>query len=114
MLPALLCWWLRWTCSWEPTGVVEYVTDNEEEPAGDAKDHRQHPARGVVFRILGVLPEEPIGRKEHQADRRDMLLEIEEALRLPISSLLNGDADVGAILDVDVRAHDEGEDQNHA
>src|SRR5207253_9346541 len=52
-------WWLRWTCSCEPPSVIEDVADDEEEPAGDAQDHRHHLAGGVVFRILRVLPEEP-------------------------------------------------------
>src|SRR5882724_11536524 len=100
--------WLCWSCSCESPGVIQNVTDDEEEPARDAQEDCQHLACRVVFRVLRVLPEEPVGRQQHQTDRRDMLLEIEEALGLPVAGLLNGNADIGAILDVDVRSQDEG------
>src|SRR5215475_4613448 len=101
--PALLSWWFRWTCSsGEPPGVVEHVADDEEEPACDAQHDGHHLAGRVVFGVLGILPEVPIGRQQHQADRRDVLLEVEEALRLPIAGLLDRDADVDPILGVDV------------
>src|SRR5262249_43699624 len=48
------------------------------------------------------------------ADRRDMLLEIEEALRLPVAGLLDRDADVDAILGVDERAYEECEHPENA
>src|SRR4051795_3687706 len=95
-------WWLCWSCSYEPPGVIQNVTDDEKEPARDAEEDCQHLARRVVFRVLRVLPEEPVGRQQHQANRCDVLLEIEEALRLPVAGLLNGDADIGPVLDVDV------------
>src|SRR5215471_4883988 len=111
--PARL-WWLCWSCSCEPPSVVEDVADDEQEPGRDAEDHRHHLACRVVFSFLRVLPEEPVGWKEHEPNRRDMFLEVEEALRLPISALLNGDTDVDAIFGIDVRAHDEGENPHHA
>ena len=81
-------------CSCEPPRVVQNVADDEEEPARDAQDDCDHLAGRVVFRLLRVLPEEPVGRQQHQANRCDMLLEIEEALRLPVAGLLNGDAEM--------------------
>ena len=75
-----MLWCSLWTCSYEPPRVVEDVADDEQKPARDGQINRHHLACRVVFRVLGVLPEEPVGRKEHQADGRDMLLEIEEAV----------------------------------
>src|SRR5262245_29912648 len=114
MLPALL-WWLLWTrsCS-KPSDIVDDVADDEEEPARNGQVYGHHFAHRIVFGVLGVLPEEPIGRKQHQPDRGDMLLEIEKALRLPIAHLLDRYPDIDAILGVDPRAHDERQDPQDA
>jgi len=86
-------------CSCEAPRVVQDVTNNEEKPARDAQDDCHRLACGIEFRILGVLPEVRIGWKDDETDGRDVLLEIEEPLRLPMSGLLNRNPDLGAILD---------------
>jgi hypothetical protein len=79
--------------------VVEDVANDEQEPGRHAQKQRHHLACGVVFRVLGVLPKVPVGWKQYQADGRDVLLEVEKSLRLPIAVLLNRNANVGAVLD---------------
>src|SRR5258708_28297131 len=90
------------------------MAENKEEPAGDSKVYGHYFACRIVLWVVGVLPEKPVSREERQPDRRDMLLEIEEALRFPIAGLFDRDPDVDAILGVDVRAHDECEDPQTA
>src|ERR1700730_12753852 len=107
--------WVMWHCSLaEPPDIVEDVADNKEEPARDRQVHGHHFACRIVLWVQRVLPEKPVSREERQPDRRDMLLEIEEALRFPIAGLFDRDTDVDAILGVDVRAHDECEDPQNA
>src|ERR1700704_5180884 len=85
------------------------MADDKQEPARDRQIHSHHLARGVIFRVRSILPEEPVSWKKRQTEGRHMLLEIEEALRFPVAGLLDWDADVDAILGVDIRAHDERE-----
>jgi hypothetical protein len=63
---------------------------------------------------MRVLPEVPVDRQQAESDGRDMLLQLEEALRLPVAGLLDRDSDVDAVLGVDPGAEDEGENPQNA
>src|SRR5262245_5056957 len=90
------------------------MADEEAEPHYAGEDDGHPFACTVVLRIAGVLPEEPIRRQKSEADGYHVLLQLKEALRLPEPGLLDRDADVDAILDVDPRTHDEGDHPQHA
>ncbi len=90
------------------------MADQEQEPAHPGDQHGQRLAGGVVFLCLCILPQEPVGGEGDQPEGGDMLLQVEEALRLPVASLLDRDAHIDAVFGVDPGAHDEGEHPQHA
>src|SRR5260370_5787848 len=59
-----------------------------------------------MLRGQGLPPEIPIGRKEAQAHRDDMLFEFEGADSPKVAEFLHRNSDVGAVLDVNPRAHE--------
>src|SRR5690348_1979152 len=100
----LASFWARlWCSSCEAPGIVEDVTDDEEEPDRDGEHQGYSFAGVVILRILRIFPKVPISRQQNQADRRDMLLEVKESSGLVIVPGLERNPDGDAILRIDVR-----------
>src|SRR5262245_26839679 len=100
-----------WSCSRsKPPDIIDDMTNQEAEPDDRREQYGQPLARTVVLRVASILPEVPIRGENPHADGDGMLLELEEALRLPEAGLLDRDPDVDAKLGVDPCPHDEGED----
>jgi hypothetical protein len=90
------------------------VADQEVEPAYAGKGHGQPFARTFVVRIAPVLPEIPIDRQQPESDRREVLLHLEHALRLPETVLLDRNAHVHAVLGVNPCTEEEDHNPQHA
>jgi hypothetical protein len=59
-----------------------------------------------MFFGLGLLPKIPIGRKQAQAHRCNMLFEFKPSDSPKVAEFLHRYSDVGAVLDVNPRAHE--------
>ena len=79
-----------------------------------AEGHGQPFTRAVVVRLPGILPEVPIDRQQPEPDGGEVLLHLEEALRLPEARLLDRNADVDSILGIEPRAEGESHDPQDA
>src|SRR5262249_13789642 len=84
------------------------MTDDKGVPDGEGQEKRQPLAHAGMLLGQRLPPEIPIGRKKGQAHGHDMLLEFEGADRPPVAVLLHRNPDVGAVLDINPRAQEEG------
>src|SRR5262245_8348743 len=107
--------WSWWSCSCsKPSDVVDDMPDDEAEPDYGGEQHGQPLAHAVVLRVAGILPEVPVRRQNPHADGDRVLLDFKEALRLPVARLFDRDAHIDAVLGVDPRAHDKGDNPQDA
>jgi hypothetical protein len=78
------------------------VTDQKAPPDDEGKDRSQRGARSRGFIYARLPPANPVGRQQCQPDGDEMLLEVEEAEDLPVTSALQVWPDV----DAKVQIHD--------
>src|SRR5262249_7133002 len=84
------------------------MTDDKGVPDGEGQEKRQPLAHAGMLLGQRLPPEIPIGRKKGQAHGHDMLFEFEGADCPPVAVLLHRNSDVGAVLDINPRAQEEG------
>ena len=72
------------------------MTDQKAPPDDEGKDRGQRGARSRGFAGTRLPPANPVGRQQRQPDGDEMLLDVEEAEGLPVSSALQLGPDIDA------------------
>src|SRR5215471_13234984 len=93
----------------EPPDIVGEVAD-DESPPHDESDERGQDRAGTGMLVTGQLPVAPIGWQHREAERHEVLLELERSERPPEPAALEGQPGGDAVERVDVAAEQRGHD----
>src|SRR5215472_16819802 len=92
-----------WSSRSEPHDIVRDVTDEEAPPNNERQNGGQGRGYAVAFNGKRLTPAYPICWQQAEADRNEILLEIEETERMPVTIAFQVGLNVNLEVEIDDR-----------